>query len=90
MVVEIPDPQYAAQYAVARAALDSLLACSQVSSSGDVTPPVRLRFVGAALFDGEHRGGATHRDRTDGAHGRCNSSDRALWEMHPVYWVLKR
>jgi len=24
-------------------------------------------------------GGATHRDQTDGAHGRCNSSARALW-----------
>jgi hypothetical protein len=88
MVVEIPDPQYGAQYGAARAVLDSLLAGSELSSAGDVTPPVRLRFIGAAFFDGEHRGGAGHRDRTDGAHGRCNRSVRALWELHPVYWVV--
>jgi len=28
-----------------------------------------------------------YRDRTDGAHGRRNSSAQALWELHPVYWV---
>ena len=31
--------------------------------------------------------GPTRRDQTDGAHGRCNSSARALWELHPVYWI---
>jgi len=48
---------------------------------------VRARAIGAAFFDGEHRGGPTRRDRTDGAYGSCNASARALWELHPVYWV---
>lgn len=53
-----------------RAGLDHSHQCHCSRGSRDVTPPVRPRFVGAALFDGEHRGGASHRDKTDGAHGR--------------------
>lgn len=56
---------------------------------GDVSPPVRVRFIGLAFFDGQHRGNASKLDRTDGAHGRCNSSARALWEIHPIYLVTK-
>jgi hypothetical protein len=41
---------------------------------------VRIRIIGAAFFDGEHRGGANHRDETRGDHGRRNSSVRTLWE----------
>ena len=84
IVVEIPPAELGANFAQARTDLQSL---ASWNGTGDVVPPVRLRFIGAAFFDGEHRGGATHRDRTDGAHGRCNSSAHALWELHPVYWV---
>lgn len=89
IVLEIPPPEYSALYGVAREDLDRFLAASAMGSTGDVTPPVRVRFVGAAFFDGEHRGGPTRRDQTDGSHGRCNASARALWEIHPVYWVLE-
>jgi hypothetical protein len=84
IVAEIPPAELAASYAQARADLQGW---ASWNAQGDVAPPVRLRFIGAAFFDGEHRGGPTHRDRTDGAHGRCNASVRALWELHPVYWV---
>lgn len=84
VVAEIPPVEFSGKYDVARQNLQSLVTWD---SNGDVSPPVRLRFIGAAFFDGEHRGGATHRDQTDGSHGRCNSSARALWEIHPVYWV---
>jgi hypothetical protein len=84
IVVEIPPPDLSGNYAVAR---QDLQAMANWGSNGDVSPPVRLRIIGAAFFDGEHRGGPTRRDRTDGAHGRCNASARALWELHPVYWV---
>ena len=69
-------------YSQARTDLRSLVSWN---SQGDVIPPVRLRFIGAAFFDGEHRG--ADRSRTDTRHGRCNSSARALWELHPIYWV---
>jgi hypothetical protein len=84
IVVEIPPPDQSGNYAVARQDLRALVSWE---SNGDVVPPVRVRVIGAAFFDGEHRGGPTRRDSTDGAHGRCNSSARALWELHPVYWV---
>jgi len=87
IVAEIPPPEYSGKYGLARQDLDQFLATSTVTSSGDVVPPVRLRLIGVAFFDGDHRGGPSRRDQTDGAHGRCNSSARALWEIHPVYWV---
>src|SRR5438445_514559 len=31
--------------------------------------------------------GDWHLERTRGSHGHCNLSARALWEIHPVYWV---
>jgi hypothetical protein len=84
IVVEIPPADLSGNYAVARQDLQTL---ASWGSNGDVSPSVRLRMIGAAFFDGEHRGGPGRRDRTDGAHGRCNASARALWELHPVYWV---
>ncbi len=84
MVAEIPPPELGANYAQARTDLQNFV---NWDSHGDVIPPVRLRFIGAAFFDGEHRGNAQHRDQTDGGHGRCDSSAHALWELHPVYWV---
>ena len=86
IVLEIPPVTSGANYAQARADLDAFLAVTIVHANGDLDPPLRLRLIGAAFFDGEHRGGATRRDQTDGAHGRCNSTARALWELHPLYW----
>jgi hypothetical protein len=85
IVAEIPPVELGGNYAQARTDLQSLVTWD--SQHGDVIPPVRLRFIGAAFFDGDHRGNATHRDQTDGGHGRCDSSAQALWELHPVYWV---
>jgi hypothetical protein len=87
IVVELAPPAGSAHYQQARADLDAFLARTTVAGNGDLATPQRVRVIGPAFFDGEHRGGAAHRDRTDGAHGRCNSSARALWEIHPVYWV---
>ena len=84
IVVEIPPVALSANYGQARADLQDF---ASWNSQGDVDPPVRLRFIGAAFFDGEHRG--ADRSRTDTKHGRCNASARALWELHPVYWVRK-
>jgi len=84
IVAEIPAGDLGADYAQARMDLQHVVSWN---SQGDVAQPVRLRFIGAAFFDGQHRGGATRRDQTDGNHGRCNASARALWEIHPVYWV---
>jgi len=49
--------------------------------------PIAVQLVGAAFFDGHHRAGGRRRDAIDPKHGRCNSSLRALWEIHPVYRV---
>jgi hypothetical protein len=87
IVAEIPPVTYSAKYDQARDDLDAFLTTTSVNSNGDLATPIRVRVIGAAFFDGEHRGGPTRRDQTDGAHGRCNSSARALWEIHPVYWV---
>lgn len=86
IVIEFPPPN-SPTYQQARDDLNAFLATTTVASNGDLASPVRIRIIGAAFFDGEHRGGPTRRDQTDGAHGRCNSSARALWEIHPVYWV---
>ena len=82
IVVEIPDPTYDTGFSAARDTLDSLLQGSSMSAAGDVTPPVRARFAGAAFYDGWHSSGPEAR-----GHGRCNSSLGALWEIHPVFSV---
>src|SRR2546425_5634798 len=84
IVAEIPPVELGGNYGQARTDLQNLVSWNAL---GDVVPPVRLRFIGAAFFDGEHRGGPTRLDQTDGSHGGCNSSAHALWELHPVYWV---
>ena len=56
-------------------------------ASRDVREPLAVRIRGAPFFDGQHRRTTRKRDVTDGGHGRCNSSLRALWEIHPVYAV---
>jgi hypothetical protein len=87
IVVEIPAPKYSPRYAQARAALDSLIGDRKVRRGGVLARPARARITGAAFFDGQHRRGGRRSDRIDGGHGRCNSSVRALWEIHPVYGV---
>ena len=87
IVVEIPPTLADGLYGLARADLDQLLAGATRAPSGELSQPVRLRLIGPAFFDGEHRGAAGRRDQTDGSHGHCNLSVRALWEIHPVYWV---
>ena len=87
IVVEIPAWGYSPRYGRARAALDSLVGDRKVRRGGVLARPARARITGAAFFDGQHRRGGRHSDRIDGGHGRCNSSVRALWELHPVYGV---
>ena len=89
IVVEIPARRYGAGYTRARRALDSLIASSTVRRGGVLGPPVRAGIMGLAFFDGQHRRGGRHSDRIDGEHGRCNTSVRALWEIHPVYRVAQ-
>jgi len=87
IVVEIPARRYSARYARARAALDSLIGDRKIRKGGVLARPARARISGAPFFDGQHRRGGRRSDRIDGEHGRCNSSVRALWEIHPVYRV---
>lgn len=86
VVVEIPARKYSPRYAAARAALDSLIASTKRRRGGFLAEPVRARITGVAFFDGQHRRGR-RTDRIDGGHGRCNTSVRALWELHPVYRI---
>jgi len=86
IVVEIPSPAYGSPYGAARGHLAALGDTLQLSPAGDLAMPVLVSFPGAAFFDGYHQ------RRTNGGarasqHGRCNSSVRALWELHPVYKV---
>jgi len=60
-----------------------------LDKQGDLDAPLEVRIVGAAFYDGQHRRTTRKRDLTDGGHGRCNSSPRALWEVYPVYAVLR-
>jgi len=85
LLAEIPAPGYGSVYALARASLDSLLGRRGVRWNTLVPRPRRIRVVGPAFFDAEHRRGATL--EIGKRHGRCNASLRALWELHPVYAV---
>src|SRR2546422_9197138 len=88
VVVEIPASRYSPRYALAREAFDSLLGGRKIRKGGALDQPVLVRVAGAAFFDGQHRRGGRRSDETDGGHGRCNSSVRALWEIHPVYRMI--
>ena len=88
MIAEIPAPSNGSTYGQARAQLASFVDTSALGKGGDVDPPVQLTFVGAAFFDGFHQkkpanGGPPMASQ----HGRCNTSVRALWELHPVFRV---
>lgn len=87
IVAEIPPPALGAAYRRSRAQIGGLLRGRHPDKQGDLDPPLEVRIVGAAFYDGQHRRTSRRRDRTDGGHGRCNSSVRALWELHPVYAV---
>jgi len=87
IVAEIPLVELGDMYRQARADLGSLVAGRRRSKSGVLAKPIAVQIVGAAFFDGHHRAGARRRDAIDPKHGRCNSSLRALWEIHPVYRV---
>lgn len=89
LIVEIPPAEEHELFDEARQALEGFIPESAIDSRGDVADPVKLNFVGPAFFDGEHRDGRNRRDKTDGAHGRCNASARALWEIHPVLFVVE-
>ncbi len=87
IVVEIPPPELSVRYVRARADLDALLGNPAIGKHGVVKRPVPVAVVGAAFYDGEHRGAGRRVDQIRKAHGRCNVSLRALWEVHPVYAV---
>jgi len=82
---EIPLSRYGPVYARARESLDSLLGRRAIRWNRLLAKPRRVRIVGPAFFDGEHRVRATF--EIGKRHGHCNSSIRALWEVHPVYAV---
>jgi hypothetical protein len=84
---EIPAARYGPVYARARASLDLLLGPRAIRRNTLIAKPRRVRVVGPAFFDGEHRRGATF--DIGKRHGRCNSSIGALWEVHPVYAVTE-
>jgi hypothetical protein len=81
MIAEIPRIKYSPLFKTARQSLAAYLKNSKVDSTGHVNPPVQLRLVGAAFFDGWHL--------THGNHGDCNVQPGGLWELHPVFQVEK-
>ena len=85
IVVEIPLAELHGDFRQARANLVELLRGTRIDREGDLEKPVRIRVVGAAFFDGQHLSGSRRPVALE--HGRCNSSARALWEIHPVYRV---
>lgn len=89
IVAEIPLAALGVAYRRARAQLNMLLAERHLNGKGDLDAPLEVRITGAAFYDGQHRRTTRKRDQSDGGHGRCNTSVRALWELHPVYEVRK-
>ena len=87
IVVEIPLPRFGAVYRRARSQLNALLVDRHLDKDGDLDTALEVRIAGAAFYDGQHRRTTSRRDQADGGHGRCNTSLRALWELHPVYDV---
>jgi hypothetical protein len=66
--------------------LAALVDTTHLGTSGDLNAPVQVTFTGAAFFDGYHQK-TTQGVKRASQHGRCNSSVRALWELHPIYDV---
>ena len=86
VVVEIPDPKYGAVFDTARKDFLNLLGNSKPNKKKWLVP--RITVVGPALFDAQHRGAKDSGNPPTG-HGNCNSSDSALWEIHPVYRIMQ-
>ena len=86
VVVEIPDTSYGAVFKTARHDFLDRIVNSTINKNKQIVPPVRLTVIGLAFFDAQHRGAQGSGNPPSG-HGHCNSSDRALWEIHPVYEV---
>ena len=87
VVVEIPKGSTTGLFGLARSKFESLL--GESPHSGPVSPAVRMDFIGPAFFDSHHRGAKATNPNGAHGHGQCNSSARALWEIHPVYWVVQ-
>ena len=83
---EIPAPPNGDVYGQARAHLVALVDTTHLPANGDLDTPVQVTFTGPAFFDGYHQKN-TSTGKHASQHGRCNSSVRALWELHPVYDV---
>jgi hypothetical protein len=86
VIVEIPAPTNGRGYGQARDQLAGLVDTTHLGSNGDLNAPVQVTFTGAAFFDGYHQK-TTQGVKHASQHGRCNSSVRALWELHPIYAV---
>ncbi len=86
IIVEIPAPSNSTVYQQARDQLAALVDTTRLGTGGGLGTPVQATFTGAALFDGYHQKKTATGTRAS-QHGRCNSSVRALWELHPVYKV---
>lgn len=86
VVVEIPKGSGNGLFDEARAEFQAL--AGGPPHDGVVSPAVRMEFIGPAFFDSHHRGAKATNPNGAHSHGQCNSSARALWEIHPVYWVL--
>ena len=86
VVIEVPPASDGSQYQVVRDQFNALVAAAgaTIASNGDLSTAVRMKFVGPAFFDGEHRG-ARGTSNPPHNHGRCNRDSRSLWEIHPVY-----
>jgi uncharacterized protein YgiM (DUF1202 family) len=83
IVVEIPPASISPKFAAARSDLVSLLGIAAVANTDFAgADEKRLRFTGLAFFDGWHLTGPLPT-----AHGRCNSTVGAAWELHPVFKV---
>lgn len=84
VVVEIPTASYAPEFGTARTDLTSLTSGSALdNNTGKLTPPVRLKFTGAAFDDGWHGPNGA----MPSGHGQCNSTLGAVWEIHPIFKV---
>src|SRR5207247_6680736 len=83
VVVEIPAPKYGSRYALARAALDSLLGGRKIRRGGALDQPALVRVAGAASCEGQHRRRGRRGDETDGGVGSSNWWRLVLWEVLP-------
>ena len=88
IIVEIPAPTNGSRYGEARDQLAALVDTTHLGANGDLNAPVQVTFTGAAFFDGYHQK-TTQGVKHASQHGRCNSSVRALWELHPIYNVTQ-